>query len=58
VSYAYTAEGDFEGRVEITDTLHLTTADSFTGTSTVQGFDADGNLLFTACTRNTGTRFE
>jgi len=41
VSYAYTAEGDFEARVEATVALQLTTADSFTGTGTVQIFDAD-----------------
>ena len=29
VSYAYTAEGVFEGRVEVTDAIQLTTADSF-----------------------------
>jgi len=45
VSYAYTAEGDFEARVEITDTLHLTSADSFEGSATIQIFDADGNLM-------------
>src|SRR5947199_2614259 len=39
VSYAYTAEGDFEARVEGTDALQLTNADSLTGTGTVQIFD-------------------
>ncbi len=58
VSYGYTAEGDFDGRGEITGTLQLTTADSFTYTATIQIFDADGNLVFTACGRATGTRFE
>jgi hypothetical protein len=58
VGYSYTAEGNFDGRVEITVTLQLTTADSFTYTSTIQFYDADGNLLFTACGRATGTRFE
>lgn len=58
VSYAYTADGDFDGRIEITGRLQLTTADSFTYTATIQIFDADGNLVFTACGRATGTRFE
>jgi hypothetical protein len=58
VGYAYTAEGVFEGRAEITRTLHLTSANSFEGSATVQIFDADGNLVFTACERGTATRFE
>jgi hypothetical protein len=58
VSYAYTAEGDFDARVEVTDALQVTTADSFTGTATVQIFDADGNLIVTICATSTGTRFE
>ena len=58
VSYAYSAEGDFEARVEATEALQLTTADSFTGTGTVQIFDADGNLIGTICATSIGTRFE
>lgn len=58
VSYAYTAEGDFDARVEITDTLHLTSANSFEGSATIQIFDADGNLIVTVCGRRTATRFE
>ena len=58
VGYAYTAEGDFDGRGEATEAIQLTTADSFTGTGTVQFFDADGNLLFSGCGRATATRFE
>ena len=58
VSYAYTAEGVFDGRTEITRTLHLTSANSFESSSIVQIFDADGNLVFTACERGTATRFE
>jgi hypothetical protein len=58
VSYGYTAEGDFDGRAEITHTLHLTSANSFEGSATIQIFDADGNLVFTACNTSTGTRFE
>jgi hypothetical protein len=58
VSYSYTAEGDFDGRLEVTGALQLTTADGFTYTSTIQIFDADGNLLITLCGRANGTRFE
>jgi hypothetical protein len=59
VAYLYTPEGDFDGRVEITTTDHLTSANSFESSSvTVQFFDADGNLVFTGCARETGTRFE
>jgi hypothetical protein len=58
VSYGYTAEGIFDGRAEITETLHLTSANSFEGSATIQIFDADGNLVVTVCARRTGTRFE
>jgi hypothetical protein len=58
VAYLYTPEGNFDGRVEITDTRHLTSANSFESSVTVQFFDADGNLVFTGCARETGTRFE
>ena len=58
VSYGYTAEGDFAFRVEATETLHLTSANSFTSAGTVQIFDVDGNLLFTFCGQSEGTRFQ
>ena len=58
VGNAYTAEGVFEGRAEITRTLHLTSANSFESSSIIQGFDADGNLLFTEYATSTATRFE
>ena len=58
VSYGYTAEGVFDGRAEVTDTLHLTSANSFESSSIIQIFDADGNLVFTACATSTATRFE
>ena len=58
VGYAYTAEGVFEGRAEVTDTLHLTSANSFESSSIIQIFDADGNLLFTESATSTATRFE
>ena len=58
VAYLYTPEGDFDGRVEATATYHLTSANSFESSATIQFFDADGNLVFTGCFRETGTRFE
>ena len=58
VSYGYTADGEFDGRAEITEALHLTSANSFEYSATIQFFDADGNLLFSGCGRATGTRFE
>ena len=58
VFYSYTAEGDFDGRGEATEAIHLTSANSFTSADTVQIFDADGNLLFTFCGHSEGTRFE
>jgi len=58
VACAYTAEGDFDGRVEATDTLHLTSANSFESNSIIQIFDADGNLVFTEYATSTATRFE
>ena len=44
--------------LKLPTTVHLTTADSFDYSATVQFFDADGNLVFTGCFRATGTRFE
>jgi hypothetical protein len=58
VFYFYDENAVFAGSGIITANVHLTTADSFTYTATIQIFDADGNLLFTACGRATGTRFE
>ena len=42
----------------VTANVHLTDANSFTYSATIQIFDADGNLVFSACGRTTGTRFE
>jgi hypothetical protein len=58
VWYGYDENGVFLYSGVITATVHLTDANSFTYTSTIQFFDADGNLLFTACGRATGTRFQ
>ena len=42
----------------VTGTVHLTDANSFTYSATIQLFDADGNLIATFCGRSAGTRFE
>jgi len=42
----------------VTANVHLTSANSFTYSATIQIFDADGNLIFTAYGRTTGTRFQ
>jgi len=38
--------------------LHLTDANSYTSSDSIQIFDADGNLIATFCGRSTGTRFQ
>jgi hypothetical protein len=58
ISYAYDENGTFIGSGVVTANVHLTGANSFTYSATIQFFDADGNLVFTACGRSTGTRFE
>jgi hypothetical protein len=58
VSYGYDENGAFAGSGVVTANVHLTGANSFTYGATIQFFDADGNLIFTACGRATGTRFE
>jgi hypothetical protein len=62
-SYRYTAfTTDENGALVISGiistNLHLTEANSFTSSSTIQLFDADGNLIATFCGRETGTRFQ
>ena len=42
----------------ITANVHLTDANSFTYSATIQIFDADGNLIAAFCGRATGTRFQ
>ena len=57
-SYAYDENGAFAGSVVVTANVHLTSANSFTYSATIQFFDGDGNLVFSGCGRATGTRFE
>ena len=42
----------------VSENLHLTDANSYTSSDSIQIFDADGNLIATFCGRSTGTRFE
>jgi hypothetical protein len=58
VSYGYDENGDFALSFVITATVHLDTTNSWTYNASIEIFDADGNLIFTACGRGTATRFE
>ena len=58
ISYFYDESGAFAGSGVGTANVHLTSANSFEYSATIQFFDADGNLLFSGCGRATGTRFE
>ena len=58
VSYSYDENGDFAISFVIAATVHLIDANSFEYSSTIQIFDADGNLIVTLCGRADGTRFE
>ena len=58
ISYVYDENGAFAGSGVVTANVHLTSADSFAYSATIQFFDADRNLVFSACGRATGTRFE
>ncbi len=48
----------FAGSGIISADVHLADANSLTYSSTIEIYDADGNLLFTACGRAIGTRFQ
>jgi hypothetical protein len=58
ISYAYDENGVFAGSGVVTANVHLTSANNFEYSATIQFFDADGNLVFSGCGRATGTRFE
>jgi hypothetical protein len=58
LGYSFDENGALSGSGVITANAHLTDANNFTYSATIQIFDADGNLIFTACGRSTGTRFE
>lgn len=58
VFYFYDENAVFAGSGIISATVHLADANSLSYSSTIEIFDTDGNLLFTACGRVTGTRFQ
>ena len=58
IAYLYDENGAFAGSGQVTGSLHLTSANSFTESATIAVYDADGNLLFTFCGHSEGTRFE
>jgi hypothetical protein len=58
VWYSYDENGAFAFSGVIIATVHLIDANSFTYSSSIEIFDTDGNLIFTACGRATGARFE
>ncbi len=58
ISYVYDENGVFAGSGVVTANIHLTSANSFEYSATIQFFDADGNLVFSGCGRGTATRFE
>jgi hypothetical protein len=58
VFYFYDENEVFAGSGIIAANVHLTDANSLMYSSTIEIYDADGNLLFTACGRATGERFQ
>jgi hypothetical protein len=58
IAYFYDENGAFAGSGQVTNNVHLTSANSFTASATIAVYDADGNLLFTFCGHSEGTRFE
>ncbi|MBA3960952.1 MAG: hypothetical protein H0X40_03500 [Chthoniobacterales bacterium] len=58
ISYGYTDDGTFNGSGIVTATVQLTSSTTFTYTSTIDFYDADGNLLFSICGMATATRFQ
>jgi hypothetical protein len=58
IAYFYDENGAFAGSGQVTTNVHLTSTNSFTASDTIAVYDADGNLLFTFCGHEEGTRFE
>jgi hypothetical protein len=55
----YDASGAYAGQQTVTSVLELdVTGDAFTSNSTVEGFDANDNLVLTACAQAVGSRFQ
>ena len=59
IFYRYDTTGLFVGSQKITAALVLgASGNDFTTSSTIEIFDADGNLIGTGCAKAAGTRFE
>ena len=59
IFYRYDSTGLFIGSQQITAALVLgASGNDFTTSSTIEIFDANGNLIGTGCARAAGTRFE
>lgn len=59
IFYRYDASGIFVGSQKITAALLLgASGNEFTTNSTIEIFDANGNLIATGCATAAGTRFE
>jgi hypothetical protein len=59
VGYGYDDTGAFAGRGEVTATITLAAdGNSLTADTTIDIYDADGNLLFSFCGAWAGTRFQ
>jgi len=58
LQYRYDGNGVFMGPLVLTANVELTGPDSFTYSSTIQLFDANGDLTASHCGRATATRFE
>jgi ECF sigma factor len=57
--YRYDASGAYAGQQTVTSVQELdVTGDAFISNSTVEGFDANDNLVLTACAQAVGSRFQ
>jgi len=55
--FTFNPDGSFAGTVKIAGQIHLSDhGNSFTGTSTFAVYDPDGNLVFSGCGTDVGTR--
>jgi hypothetical protein len=57
LSYNYSDTGVIAGSIEVTGTAELTGGDAFSYKSSVEFYDANGNLLVAHCGKATGLRF-
>jgi hypothetical protein len=58
LQYRYDSNGTFLGPLVLSANVELTSANSFTYSSTIQIIDANGNLLASHCGKAIGMRFE